>query len=92
MPNSASDDLLSGEPLATPNARTPNKAAAVDARRAAMTPQEQALVNELFDRLAKLESSSRDRDAERLITDGLRQAPHVVSIISRPRNKILWPE
>jgi hypothetical protein len=43
-----------------------------------MTPQEQALVNELFDRLAKLESSSRDRDAERLITDGLRQAPHAV--------------
>jgi hypothetical protein len=40
-----------------------------------MTPQEQALVNELFDRLAKLESSSRDRDAERLIADGMRQAP-----------------
>ena len=30
-----------------------------------MTPQEQELVNELFDRLAKLESSSRDPDAER---------------------------
>ena len=43
-----------------------------------MTPQEQALVNELFDRLAKLESNSRDRDAERLIADGLRQAPHAV--------------
>jgi uncharacterized protein len=43
-----------------------------------MTPQEQALVNELFDRLAKLESSSRDRDAERLIADGMRQAPHAV--------------
>jgi hypothetical protein len=39
----------------------------LDARRAAMTPQEQALLNELFDRLAKLESNSRDRDAERLI-------------------------
>jgi hypothetical protein len=43
-----------------------------------MTPQEQALVNELFDRLAKLESNSRDPDAERLIADGLRQAPHAV--------------
>ena len=43
-----------------------------------MTPQEQALLNELFDRLAKLESNSRDRDAERLIADGLRQAPHAV--------------
>jgi hypothetical protein len=43
-----------------------------------MTPQEQALVNELFDRLATLENNSRDRDAERLITDGLRQAPHAV--------------
>jgi len=43
-----------------------------------MTPQEQALVNELFDRLAKLESNSRDRDAERLIADDVRQAPHAV--------------
>ena len=43
-----------------------------------MTPQEQALVNELFDRLATLENNSRDRNAERLITDGLRQAPHAV--------------
>jgi hypothetical protein len=43
-----------------------------------MTAQEQALVNELFDRLATLENNSRDRDAERLITDGLRQAPHAV--------------
>jgi hypothetical protein len=43
-----------------------------------MTPQEQALVNELLDRLAKLESSPRDRDAERLIADGMRQAPHAV--------------
>jgi hypothetical protein len=43
-----------------------------------MTPQEQELVNELFDRLAKLESGSRDPDAERLIADGLRRAPHAV--------------
>jgi len=41
-----------------------------------MTPQEQALVDELFDRLAKLESNPRDPEAERLIADGLRRAPH----------------
>ena len=35
-----------------------------------MTPQEQELVNELFDRLAKLESNPRDADAGRLIADG----------------------
>ena len=43
-----------------------------------MTPQEQELVNELFDRLAKLETNPRDPDAERLIADGLRRAPHAV--------------
>ena len=43
-----------------------------------MTPQEQELVNELFDRLAELESNPRDPDAERLIADGLRRAPHAV--------------
>jgi len=43
-----------------------------------MTPQEQELVNELFDRLAKLESNPRDPDADRLIADGLRRAPHAV--------------
>ena len=41
-----------------------------------MTPQEQELVNELFDRLTKLESNPRDPGAERLIADGLRRAPH----------------
>ena len=43
-----------------------------------MTPQEQALLNELFDRLAKLEGNPRDPSAERLIADGLRRAPHAV--------------
>jgi uncharacterized protein len=43
-----------------------------------MTPQEQELVNELFDRLTKLETSPRDPEAERLIADGLRRAPHAV--------------
>jgi uncharacterized protein len=35
-------------------------------------------VNELFDRLATLETNPRDPDAVRLIADGLRQAPHAV--------------
>jgi hypothetical protein len=43
-----------------------------------MTPQEQELVNELFDRLAKLEGNPHDPDAGRLIEDGLRRAPHAV--------------
>jgi uncharacterized protein len=43
-----------------------------------MTPQEHELVNELFDRLAELESNPRHPDAERLIADGLRRAPHAV--------------
>ncbi len=41
-----------------------------------MTPQEQALVGELFDRLANLENNPRDPEAERAIADGLRRAPH----------------
>jgi hypothetical protein len=48
-----------------------------------MTPQEQELVNELFDRLAELESNPRYPDAERLIADGLRRAPHADSAGSR---------
>lgn len=43
-----------------------------------MTPQERQLVDELFERLAKLESTSHDPDAERLITDETMRAPHVV--------------
>ena len=43
-----------------------------------MTPQENELVAELFDRLAKLETTPRDPDAERLIADGARQAPHAL--------------
>jgi uncharacterized protein len=43
-----------------------------------MTPQKQELANELFDRLAKLESNFRDPDAEQLIAEGLRRAPHAV--------------
>jgi len=43
-----------------------------------MTPQEQQLVAELFDRLTKLEAAPRDPDAERLIADGARQAPRAL--------------
>ena len=43
-----------------------------------MPPQEQELVNELFHRLAQLESNPRDPSAERLIADGLRDAPHAI--------------
>ncbi len=41
-----------------------------------MTPQEQALVDELFDRLASVENNPRDPEAEHVIVDGLRRAPH----------------
>jgi len=41
-----------------------------------MTPEERSQVTELFDRLATLEANPRDREAERLIQDGLRQAPN----------------
>lgn len=43
-----------------------------------MTPQETQLVDDLFDRLAKLESAPRDPAAERLMSDGLQRAPHAV--------------
>jgi hypothetical protein len=41
-----------------------------------MTPEERELVTGLFDRLATLENTSRDPDAERTITEGLRRAPN----------------
>ena len=41
-----------------------------------MTPEERRLVIELFDRLATLEDAQRDPEAERLVKDGLRQAPN----------------
>jgi hypothetical protein len=43
-----------------------------------MTPQERQLVEDLFDRLARLESAPRDADAERVIADGLRGAPNAI--------------
>jgi len=46
-----------------------------------MTPQEKELVDELFDRLAKLETAPRDAEAERLIADGVQRAPHAVYVL-----------
>src|SRR5712671_2487011 len=43
-----------------------------------MTPQEQQLVADLFDRLASLEGQRRDPDAERVIREGLARAPNAV--------------
>jgi hypothetical protein len=43
-----------------------------------MTPQETQLVDELFDRLAKLEATPRDPAAEGVIADGARRAPHAL--------------
>src|ERR1700750_2226228 len=43
-----------------------------------MTPQERQLVDDLFDKLARLERNPRDRDAERAIEDGLQIAPNAV--------------
>jgi uncharacterized protein len=43
-----------------------------------MTPQEQQLVADLFDRLASLEGQRRDPDAERLMREGLARAPNAV--------------
>jgi hypothetical protein len=43
-----------------------------------MTPQERQLVSDLFDKLARLETTPRDADAERAIAEGLQRAPHAI--------------
>lgn len=43
-----------------------------------MTPQERQLVDDLFERLAKLESAPRDPDAQAAINQGLRVAPNAI--------------
>ena len=43
-----------------------------------MTPQERQLVDDLFDRLSKLEGAPRDPDAAAAIAQGLRGAPNAV--------------
>lgn len=43
-----------------------------------MTPQERQLVDDLFDRLSRVENSPREPDAEAAIMQGLRRAPNAV--------------
>ncbi|CCD85032.1 conserved hypothetical protein [Bradyrhizobium sp. ORS 285] len=43
-----------------------------------MTPQERQLIDDLFDRLAKLEAAPRDPEAAAAIARGLQQAPNAV--------------
>jgi uncharacterized protein len=43
-----------------------------------MTPQERQMVDDLFDRLAKVESAPRDPDAIAVMQDGLRKAPNAI--------------
>src|SRR5262245_26548791 len=43
-----------------------------------MTPQERQLIDDLFDRLSKLENSPRDPEAQGAIAQGLRSAPNAV--------------
>jgi hypothetical protein len=43
-----------------------------------MTPQERQLIDDLFDRLSKVESAPRDPDAVAAIAQGLRRAPNAV--------------
>ena len=43
-----------------------------------MTPQERQLVDDLFDRLSKVETAPRDADAVAAINEGLRKAPNAV--------------
>jgi len=43
-----------------------------------MTPQERQLVDDLFDRLSKVETAPRDPDAIAAIAEGLRKAPNAV--------------
>jgi len=43
-----------------------------------MTPQERQLIDDLFDRLARLENSPRDASAERAIAEAAQRAPHAL--------------
>lgn len=46
-----------------------------------MTPQERQLVDDLFDRLSKLENAPRDPDAAAAISEGLRRAPNAIYLL-----------
>ena len=49
-----------------------------------MTPQERQLIDDLFDRLAKVENAPRDPDAIAAIQEGLRKAPNAIYARCRP--------
>src|SRR5947209_101149 len=46
--------------------------------RQSMTPQERQLIDDLFDRLSRVESAPRDPEAMAAIAEGLRRAPNAV--------------
>src|ERR1700676_3261056 len=46
--------------------------------RGSMTPQERQMIDDLFDRLSKLEGAPRDPEAVAAIAQGLRKAPNAV--------------
>jgi hypothetical protein len=46
-----------------------------------MTPQERQLVDDLFDRLAKVEGAPRDGDAIAAMQEGLRKAPNALYVL-----------
>jgi len=48
-----------------------------------MTPQERQLIAQLFDRLAALENSPRDPDAEAMIREGFRRAPNAAYALAQ---------
>src|SRR5947207_2393154 len=48
-----------------------------------MTPQERQLMVQLFDRLAALENSPRDGDAEAMIREGFRRAPNAAYALAQ---------
>ena len=48
-----------------------------------MTPQERQMLDELFDRLSKLENAPRDPDAAAAISEGLRKAPNAVYALTQ---------
>jgi hypothetical protein len=48
-----------------------------------MTPQERQLVDDLFDRLSKVENAPRDPDASAAIAQGLRNAPNALYALTQ---------
>jgi hypothetical protein len=70
-------NLISGTTICDPK-RAYIFACASKRGRESMTPQERQMIDELFDRLSRLESAPRDPDAVAAIAEGLRKAPNAV--------------